>query len=77
MCNLAVITYTQWDWTQAFVAVVLVANFVLCVVEAEHAAQGFSEEALMFYDVVDLAFSVFYIVELLVNLYGHWFCKCE
>ena len=52
-------------------------NFVLSIIEAEHAAQGFSEEALVIYDAIDLAFSLFYIVELAVNLYGHWFCECE
>lgn len=52
-------------------------NFVLSIIEAEHAARGFSEEALVIYDAIDLAFSLFYIVELAVNLYGHWFCECE
>lgn len=57
---------------QGFVALVLIANFALSIIEAEHAAHGISDEALMFYELVDLVFSLFYITELIVNLYGHW-----
>jgi hypothetical protein len=57
---------------QGFVAMVLMANFAISIIEAEHAAHGMGADALIFYDMVDLAFSLFYIAELMVNLYGHW-----
>lgn len=71
------------DGFQKFVAVLLLANFCLNVIDAEFAddreAEMKSEEGsgkyarlASYFDITDMVFTVFYIIELLLNLFANW-----
>ena len=56
---------------QTFVAVLLVANFGVNVAESE--ILDMSEETIQTFETIDHAFTIFYVLELLVNAFVNWF----
>lgn len=56
---------------QTFVAVLLVANFGINVAESE--IVDMSEETKKTFETIDHAFTIFYVLELLVNAFVNWF----
>ena len=71
------------DGFQKFVATLLLINFCLNVVDAEFSddreeelksneENGKYARIAKYFDVTDLVFTAFYIIELLLNLFAHW-----
>lgn len=71
------------DGFQKFVAVLLLANFCLNVIDAEFADDRLAEmkskegsgkyaRIASYFDITDMVFTVFYIIELLLNLFANW-----
>ena len=56
---------------QTFVAMLLVANFIINVAETE--IQDMDTEKRNIFDIIDHCFTVFYVLELLLNLFVNWF----
>jgi len=56
---------------QTFVAFLLVANFGVNVAESE--ILDMSEETIQTFETIDHAFTIFYVLELLVNAFVNWF----
>jgi hypothetical protein len=56
---------------QTFVAFLLVANFGVNVAESE--ILDMSEETIQTFENIDHAFTIFYVLELLVNAFVNWF----
>ena len=56
---------------QTFVAFLLVANFWVNVAESE--ILDMSEETIQTFETIDHAFTIFYVLELLVNAFVNWF----
>jgi hypothetical protein len=61
---------TAWNWTAA---AVILANFFVNIVESEQRARGITSQQADVFDGLDLGFSTFYMLELVINLYIHWF----
>ena len=55
------------------VAIVIMLNFVLNMVEAEIESNHGHSAAFVFFEHAEVAFTCIYAVELCLNLYGHWF----
>ena len=71
------------DGFQKFVAVLLLVNFCLNVIDAEFADDRLAEmkskegsgkyaRIASYFDITDMVFTVFYIIELLLNLFANW-----
>ena len=56
---------------QTFVAFLLVANFGVNVAESE--ILDMNEETIQTFETIDHAFTIFYVLELLVNAFVNWF----
>ena len=56
---------------QLFVALLLVVNFGVNIAETE--IPDMDEETRRNFDIVDHAFTIFYVVELMLNLFVNWF----
>ena len=57
---------------QMAISLVLIANFVISIVQSELTA-GMDDALIRRFDMIDMAFTVTYSVELAVNIYSHWF----
>lgn len=58
--------------TQMGISLVLIANFIISIVQSELTA-GMDDDLNKQFDTIDMAFTIAYSVELCVNLYAHWF----
>jgi hypothetical protein len=71
----AVREFYQRGWVQGLVAVLIVGNFIVTVIEKE--IDPFEPE-LQYYEAawstIDHIFTWAFVVELLVNMYGSWLC---
>jgi hypothetical protein len=56
---------------QSFVAVLLVVNFIINVAETE--VQHMETEMRNTFDIIDHSFTIFYVLELFLNLFVNWF----
>jgi hypothetical protein len=56
---------------QTFVAVLLVVNFIINVAETE--IPHMDTETRNTFDIIDHCFTIFYVLELLLNLFVNWF----
>ena len=56
---------------QMFVAVLLVVNFAVNIAETE--VSNMDGEMSNAFDIVDHCFTIFYVLELLLNLFVNWF----
>ena len=56
---------------QTFVAFLLVVNFGINIAETE--IPHMTDETKRMFDLIDLAFTIFYVLELLLNLFVNWF----
>ena len=50
---------------------ILFLNYCINIIESESAEQ--SAEAELFFDRIDIVFTIVYMLELIFNMYGHWF----
>ena len=64
---------THADLCQSFIGLVLLCNFAANILEAERAALGATESELAAYELLDMCFSFFYVLELTINIWGSWF----
>ena len=70
--RLAVMHAYEHRFTQWFIAVILLLNFLVNILESE-SARDENVEMKQRFDHIDLAFSIFYAVELAIHMYGRWF----
>jgi hypothetical protein len=55
-----------------FISVLLLANFVISILQSELDVEANPELGAKF-DIIEMTFTVLYLGELLLNMYGHWF----
>ena len=52
------------------ISLLLLANFAISIIQSELASR---DPAQAYFDTMEMMFTCIYLVELIVNLYGHWF----
>jgi len=70
--RLAVMHAYDHRFTQWFLAIILLLNFLVNIVESE-SARDTNVDMRQTFDHIDLAFTVFYTLELVIHMYGRWF----
>lgn len=60
------------NMTQMGISLVLIANFIISIVQSELTA-GMDDDLIQQFDNIDMAFTIAYSLELLINIYAHWF----
>ena len=65
-------TIYDTDKTQMFTSLILLINFVFSISQTELDLKESSTTAALF-DIIEMCFTGIYVVELLANIFGHWF----
>ena len=71
-CRLAARSLINDNRTQLFIAFLLLSNFVVSIIQCEMSITD-DKRLQGNFDILEVCFTFLYLVELLLNLYAHWF----